>query len=177
MCNPWEEFPEIWPTKAKFFAWLRGNLRKSIWQFYPPKLKYKNSKCSKPPVGYVGRAKSGGYCELTGEWHPKSHLEIDHVTGEASLRDWEDVLPFVQHLCAGKNNMQIVGREAHKIKTYAERMGLTFEEAKSLLPIVRFSKLKVAEQKKLLTDLGVDSKMIPKNSALRTQLYKELKNG
>ena len=40
--QPWEEFPDIWKTKAAFFAWLRGGLRRAVWEKYPPKIKFKN---------------------------------------------------------------------------------------------------------------------------------------
>lgn len=129
MSDPWEEFPEIWRNKVAFFTWLRSGLRKAVWQYYPPKLKYKNSKAFKPPENYTGKAKRLVECELTGELLPVSQAEIDHIEGHVSLKDWNDLLPFVQHLCASKENMQVVGKEAHKTKSYAERMGISFEEA------------------------------------------------
>ena len=125
----WEQYPEVWATKAAFFAWLRGGLRRAIWEKYPPKIIFKNEMCSPPPSNYTGRAKSGANCALTGEWINKSNLEVDHIVGNASLRDWDDVLPFIQHLCTDDSNMQLVSKEAHKVKSYAERMGITFEEA------------------------------------------------
>lgn len=128
--NPWEEFPEIWKTQSAFFTWLRGGLRRAIWEKYPPKLVYKNTNCTPPPDWYEGRAKSGTECALSGEWIAKSYLEVDHIEGNVSLQEWEDVLPFIRHLCASHSNMQLVGKEAHKIKSYAERMGMTYEHAK-----------------------------------------------
>lgn len=140
--NPWEKYPEIWKTKAAFFTWLRGGLRRAIWEKYPPKIKFKNDTCKKPPESYTGRAKSGDYCALSGEWIAKSYLEVDHIVGNVSLRDWEDVLPFIQHLCTNSDNMQLVSKEAHKIKSYAERMGITYEEAKIQKEAIRILKNK-----------------------------------
>jgi len=127
--NPWEEAPHIWPTKSSFFTFLRGALRRAIWEKWPLKIEFKNEVCDVPPEGYKGRAKSGAYCALSGEWVGKSASEIDHILGNVSLKDWEDVLPFILHLCASKDNMQLVSKEAHKIKSYAEKMGISFEEA------------------------------------------------
>lgn len=129
MKNPWQEAPHIWPTKSSFFAFLRGALRRAVWEKWPLKLEFKNQVCEAPPEDYKGRAKSGAYCALSGEWTGKSAGEIDHLIGHVSLKDWEDVLPFIQHLCASKDNMQFVAKEAHKCKSYAERMGITYEEA------------------------------------------------
>ncbi len=127
--DPWEEYPEIWKTKSAFFSWLRGGLRRAIWEKYPPKIMFKNNKCYAPPESYTGKAKSGARCALTDEWIPKSYLEVDHIKGNASLREWDDVLPFVKHLCASIDNLQLVGKEAHKIKSYAERKNITFQQA------------------------------------------------
>src|SRR5690554_3110739 len=127
--EPWELYPHIWKTKSSFFTWLRGCLRRAVWEKYPPKLEFKNEVCTPPPEGIITRAKTGAFCALTGEWEGKSKLEVDHIVGNASLKDWEDVLSFIQHLCAPKENMQLVKKEAHKIKSYAERKGISFEEA------------------------------------------------
>lgn len=125
----WEQYPEIWKTKSEFFTWLRGALRREVWSKYPPKLVFKNKNCTKPPEEYKGKAKSGAYCSLTKNWVNKSNLEVDHIKGNVSLRDWEDLLPFVRHLCASEDNMQLVSKEAHKIKSYAEKQNISFEHA------------------------------------------------
>lgn len=127
--SPWEEYPHIWATKAAFFNYLRGALRQAIWMRWPGKIEFKNSVCEKPPEDYKGRAKSGAYCALSGEWVGKSAAEIDHIFGNVSLQDWEDLLPFIQHLCASKENMQYVSKEAHKVKSFAERKGISFDDA------------------------------------------------
>ena len=30
--EPWEAYPDVWPTKASFFSWLRGGLRRALWE-------------------------------------------------------------------------------------------------------------------------------------------------
>lgn len=142
MNEPWIEYKHIWPTKAKFFAFLRGNLRRAVWEKWPGKIEFKNEKCKPPPEDYTGRAKSGAYCELTGEWIGKSAAEIDHIRGHVSLNDWEDVLPFIIHLCASKDNMAYVGKEAHRIKSYAERMGISFQDALIAKQVIALQKNK-----------------------------------
>ena len=153
--NPWDVYPDIWPTKASFFSWLRGAIRRSIWDRYPPKLQFKNANCFPPPEGYNGRAKTGTNCALTGEWEGKSKLEVDHIeNGTASLREWEDVTPFIQHLVGHGydkwENFQLVTKEAHKIKSYADRMNITFEEAVIEKQVIAFKKKKAAEQHNFL---------------------------
>ena len=168
--EPWEEFPELWPTKAKFFSWMRGCLRGGVWNKYPPKLLYKKSVCQvPPPEWYTGRAKTGGVCALTGDWNVQSKMEIDHIHGNVPLSDWSDVLPFIQHLCATKDNMQVVSKEAHKVKSYAERMGMSFEDAQLEKQVIATLKDK-RETARLLRE----NRMIAKNDSERRQKVREI---
>ena len=171
MKEPWIEAPHIWPTKAAFFSSLRGMLRRAVWEKWPLKIEFKNEVCDKPPEDYTGRAKTGAYCALTGEWVGKSAAEIDHIEGHISLCDWEDVLPFIQHLCASKDNMQYVSKEAHKVKSYAERMGISFEEALLLKRVIQMEKDKTL--KKFLDDHGVTCKATQRREKALEILRKE----
>jgi hypothetical protein len=56
-------------------------------------------------------------------------LEVDHCHGHMSLLCWEDVIPFIMHLIPEEGTLQLVSKEAHKVKSYSERMGISFEEA------------------------------------------------
>lgn len=175
--NPWEAYPEIWATKSAFFSWLRGGLRRAIWEKYPPKISYKKKQLTKPPDGYVGKARSGAICALTGAWTGNSKLQVDHIVGEASLRDWDDVLPFIRHLCTNDDNMQLVEVEAHKVKSYAERHNLTFEDALLEKKVISFRKLSATEQKKKLQEMGVCDIMSLSTVAKRTEKYRSILKG
>lgn len=171
MSNPWEKYPHIWPTKSSFFTFLRGGLRRGLWEKYPPKLEFKNKACSKPPEGYTGRAKTGAYCALSGEWTGKSKLEVDHIKGNVSLQDWDDVLPFIIHLCSTEDNFQLVSKEAHKIKSYSERMGISYEEAVIKKEAIQICKM---DEKKWLQEKGI----VPASNATkrREQVEEYLRN-
>lgn len=127
--KPWLEHPEIWKTEGEWWTYLRGALRRGLWEKSPIKLSFKNANCYPPPEGYTGRAKSGAECALTGQWTGKSKMEVDHVAGHKSLLCWEDVLPFILHLVPPKGSLQLVDKEMHKVKSYSERMGISFESA------------------------------------------------
>lgn len=170
--EPWEEYPAVWPTKAKFFAWLRGCFRKAVWNRYPGKVLFKNKVCGPPPADYSGRAKSGAPCALTGIWTGKSALEIDHIKGEASLRDWCDVESFVRHLCATESNLQAVSKDAHKIKSYSERVGITFAEAVIEKQVIAFGKESVEKQRIILTETCL-CETIATNSKGRANQYRQ----
>lgn len=173
MSEPWIEAPHIWKTKAAFFASLRGSLRRAVWEKWPLKLEFKNQACAAPPPGYTGRAKSGNYCALTGVWVGKSAAEIDHIHGHVSLQGWEDVLPFIQHLCASKENMQYVEKEAHKIKSYAERMGISFKDAMATKRAISICKNKLDKEFLLLHGIEPASNATKR----RKQVEEVLRNG
>lgn len=151
--KPWEWYPEVWPSKSKFFTWLRGCLRNAVWNKSPIKIIYKNENCSKPPSDYTGKAKTGAYCALSGEWEGKSKLEVDHISGNVSLQDEEDILGFIQHLIPPPGSLQLVTKEAHKIKSYAEKQGISYEMAAAQKKAIYLIKNK--EDKTFLEENGV----------------------
>ena len=152
---------DIWPTDAAFFTWLRGAMRKALWQFHPIKLKYKKS-CVQPPTPeYTGRAKGLIQCALTGEWVGQSMAEVDHVEGHSSFKCVDDLLPYMMHLALPKE-LQCVSKEAHKVKSYAERTGLTYEEA--VIEKKAISIIKNKKDKQFFTDRGLS---IPSNAKKR----------
>lgn len=165
--KPWEWYPEIWPTKAKFFTWLRGGLRRGLWEKSPIKLSFKNDAVEPPPEGYTGRAKSGTHCALSGEWEGKSKLEVDHRVGNVSLTNEDDILTFIKHLIPPPGSLQLVTKEAHKIKSYAERQGISYEEAVIKKKVIAFMKNPADYQFSFLTKYASES------DALRTRKDRE----
>lgn len=159
---------DIWPTNAAFFTWLRGAMRKAIWQFHPIKLKYKKSCVQTPPPDYSGRAKGLIQCALTGEWVGQSMAEVDHIEGHSSFKCVDDLLPYMMHLALPKD-LQCVSKEAHKVKSYSERVGISFEDAlieKKAIALVKSG----GEQ--WLRDRGL---AVPKKKDLRKILVQEIK--
>ena len=170
---PWETHPTIWKTKGAFFKWLRGSLRHGLWNTYPIKIDYKNNNVSVPPVDYIGKAKSGAYCSLSGEWIAKSYLEVDHIQGEASLKEWSDIPKFIDHLLLCHNNLALVSKKAHKIKSHAERMGISYEESAIEKQVNIFKNKKADEQKQILVTFGVTDEMLS-NKTKRINAYRKI---
>ena len=172
--EPWTKNPLIWKTEAKYWAWLRGNLRRSLWEKNPIKITFKNAQCSPPPKGVETRAKTGAYCALEkDQWVGKSKLQCDHIIGNVSLKCVDDILPFVMHLLPQDfNNLQLVGKEAHTVKSYAERYNITYEEAKIRKRVIQLVKLSLDKQnKQLLQWFNADD---ISNAAKRKRAYTTL---
>lgn len=176
--KPWEEYPEFWKTEAAWWSYLRGGLRRGLWEKSPIKLDFKNKACHEPPEGYTGRAKSGAICALTGDFVGKSKSEVDHIEGHMSLTCWEDVLPFIMHLAPPKGSLQLVEKEAHKIKSYAERVGITYEEAVIEKDAIAWEKRNkgVKKQRDILQALGVEGAQDLKGKDIRKAYVEYLKS-
>lgn len=127
--EPWEIYPEIWKTKSAYFTWLRGGLRR-MWSTYPAKIAWKKKQLFNPPAGYSGRAKSLGQCRYCSRHFPASYLEVDHVQQAGACNSWEESYKFIHALFQCNGNWVLACPECHKIKSYAEKSGLSLEEAR-----------------------------------------------
>ncbi|UPW35928.1 putative HNH endonuclease [Pseudomonas phage EM] len=158
--RPWEDFPDIWKTEAAFLSWVRGGIRRYLWSKNPVKLEFakarrikiantnEKSKLRNPFVwGYV--------CEQCGKETPQSNVEIDHKTGEFSLKRVEDIQSFVEGVVFVRmEDLAVLCKPCHEIKTYAERYGLPLEEAGIVKQVIEIQKKK-GYDKELLIAAGV----------------------
>jgi len=165
-----DKHPDLFPTEAKFWSYLRGCLRRGLWEKSPMKFKFKNSSAIKPPEGYKGKGRKGHICALTGEWVMTSKAEVDHIEGHKPLLKESDIIPYIIHLLATEDSLQMVDKEAHKIKTHAERKGLSFEEAVIDKKVIEYLKKPVKDVVKVLTEHNLPSN----NNTVRRKGIKQL---
>lgn len=122
-----------WRTQSEFYVWLRGLLRRG-WSKHPLRVqkivssrfkvdkKFKNGKTTK-----VWHCK----CEMCGTSGPQKDFEVDHIVPAGSLRCYEDILGFLERLLyIGDKDLRIVCKECNRILAYADKQGVSFEEAK-----------------------------------------------
>lgn len=130
----WEIYPHIWATESAYMSWLRGGIRRYLWSKNPVKLEFiKQNRVKIPNPNPKGKVKEvwGGVCALTGDTYPIGDMEVDHKTGNHSLKTLDDLVPFIKGIVMiTLDDLQLVSKEAHKIKSYAEKQGITFEEAR-----------------------------------------------
>lgn len=148
---------DLWKTEAEWWAWLRGKSRQ-IWSDYPPRMDFKRSKLI-PNFNSSGvtskRVKSVGQCQICSGWFANSSLQVDHKIQAGSINgSWVGYFQWLYDLLADKDNMQLVCVPCHKIKSHADRLGISFEEAKIKKQIIAFSKLTDETQKSILSELG-----------------------
>lgn len=128
--NPWEEFPHIWASKAKFITFVRGLIRKG-WSTYPVKTEFNKAKRVRKVNPKTGKMCYGHHCALCGEFFSQSDIEQDHLSGHNKFTDLSDAESYMKALFyINFEDLQPVCKPCHKIKNYAERMGITFEESR-----------------------------------------------
>lgn len=160
---PWVEYPNIWKTKAAWLSWLRGGIRRALWNKSPCKLEFiKKNRIKIPNPNPRGRVAEvwGAQCALTGEVLPLNLVQVDHKDGNNSLREIEDIQSFVEAIAiVTMDDLQFVSTEAHKIKSHSEKMGISFEEA------VHIKKAIKMEKDKTLVAFLKDNGIIPASTA------------
>ena len=143
------EMSHVWKTESSFMSWLRGGIRR-IWSKHPVKLEFiKQNRVKIPNPKPNARVKEvwGGKCALTGEYFVLNELECDHKEGNVSLKSVDDIQTFVEGiLIVTLEDLQLVSKEAHKIKSYAEKQGISFDEAKAEKTAIELIKKGVDKQ-------------------------------
>ena len=130
---PWEMYSDIWGTKSKFFSWLRGGIRRSLWKNSPIKIKFIQANRKRiPNPNPRGRVEIvwGADCYICDNTFPLANMEVDHKVGEHSLKDIEDITPFIEAISfVAQEDLAFVCKDCHKAKSLSERKGISLGEA------------------------------------------------
>lgn len=166
----WEIYPHIWATESAYMSWLRGGIRRYLWSKNPVKLEFiKQNRIKIPNPNPKGKAKEvwGGVCALTGKTYLIGDMEVDHKEGNHSLKTLDDLVPFVKGIVMiTLDDLQLVSKEAHKIKSYAEKQGISFEEAKIEKEVIELIKQKDDKTYCIENGLVVESTQAARRKAI-----------
>jgi hypothetical protein len=182
MNKPWEEHSHIWKTESAFLSYVRGGIRRSLWNKSPIKLEFlkQNRKRVVNPV-VKNRARFplvwGGVCYQCKQEFALKDMEVDHMTGEHSLRKLEDLQSFVEGIvCVSSKDLGLICKPCHKAKTYAERSGMSIEDAIIEKEAIAICKLPVAKVREWITSHGAGNDFPAKTAqARRGQIIEILK--
>lgn len=135
--EPWEtkEGEVIWKNSSQYFNWLRGAIRR-VWADNPMRKEWKKqqlrpvTKAEKESKVFHSSTKNVGQCYLCGDWMAGSKLEVDHLESSDGCKNWDEAHSFLEY-CSRTIGEQwaLACKPCHKIKTYSERQGISFEEA------------------------------------------------
>lgn len=95
---------------------------------------------------------------MTGEVFQLKDLEVDHISGNHSLKSLDDIQKFIEGIVlVSVKDLQFVSKEAHKVKSYAERMGISFEDAKAIKQAIEFEKKGVKKVVAFINENGYNA--------------------
>lgn len=182
---------EVYPSHEKYVEALRASIRKA-WQFHPMKRLYKESKAKRiknpRPNPRRGFEFIKGYtCEICGRDFVEKDIEVDHKVGHNKFTHIDDFNSYanrilhvapedLQILCAYPDT-DVRSRErhsCHKVKSYAESSGLTFEEALIIKRVISIEKAGDGKVQAALINFGLDKTSLPKTQAARKTLLRKL---
>ena len=165
---PWEQLPLVWKTEAEYFQWLRGQMRKA-WSRHPIKIEFMKSKRVKAPIGkridkLTGLPKEvwAQTCVQCKLQHPQTNTEVDHIMRAGSFRNWQECEAWLMGLMQiNFSELQILCKPCHKIKSYAETAGCSFEDAAAAKKAIAWMKANTpAQQTKFLLDKGYPASVL-----------------
>ena len=153
---------------------LRSCVRK-VWMRHPVKLLALDL-ATEPDMNPDTRTTWKVKCAKCNDYHKKNNVEVDHIRGEHSLKTLDDLVPFaLSILNVTTDDLQVLCKRHHRIKTYAERWGYSEEGAEIILNAKDWLKAtKVEKQKSTFAKLGYAEKDYS-NAKKRTELAIKLK--
>ena len=164
----------IWKSESEALSWLRGQLRR-IWANWPLKNDFKKSKLEPvQPHHNISskRVKSIGQCQKCLNYFAASNMEVDHKQQAGGIgKTPESVGVWLFDLLCSTDNMQLLCKSCHKIKSYADRAGCTFEQAEHKKKIIAFKALTEQEQIDTLLSQGLSKTEIAITKAGRGMQY------
>lgn len=155
--EPWLLPYTPWKTRAAFYSYIRGGLRKAVWSRHPVKLEFMKSQRFKAPIGVKGKDVWAYKCDICKEIYRQPDIEVDHIVPAGSLRSEEDLQGFISRLSfVSYEDLRILDKKCHGIITLADSRGMTFNRAAIEKQAIAFNKDKPKFKDNLLNELGVE---------------------
>lgn len=161
--EPWKEYSHIWKTESAYLSFIRGGIRRHLWSKNPIKLEFeKESKVPIPNDNPRSMKRfptvAGGRCEHCKQLFKQSEMEVDHKTGEHSLRCLDDMDSFLRGIVfVRKEDLAMLCKPCHGYKTYSERYGVSIQEAKAIKQAIEKNKESVKNVVAFLTEHGYNA--------------------
>jgi len=104
-------------TESRYWAFLRSLLRQGF-NRYPPKFQARKQ-AERTVKGK--RHKYEYQCSGCKKWFMGKEIQVDHITPAGSLKDYDDLAGFAERLFCEAEDMQVMCKPCHQIKTNEER--------------------------------------------------------
>lgn len=106
-------------TEAEFWSMIRSALRQRSMYWKPIALCKAMAK--RKYNGPDKRQKFEYQCAECSKWHKSTEVVVDHIKEVGSLRSPEDLPDFVMNLFCEVDNLQVLCKRCHQIKTNEAR--------------------------------------------------------
>lgn len=137
-----------WKTQSAWFSYLRGCLRKA-WSNHPEKLNLlKKKRYQIPNPNPKGKKPTvwGARCEMCYNELPLNMIQVDHINAAGSLQKTEDIQGFVERLLyVTEDDLRLVCVDCNSALAYADKYGISYEEACLVKVIVSLEKKKMLQ--------------------------------
>lgn len=132
--EPWLYVGSIWKTEAEYWGWVRSCIRR-MWANYPIAKNFKKAQMIPIPANLKPKfhplTKSVGQCYACLEWFSAKNLQVDHLVNTNGCTSYETAHDFLDRMVMEPpSNFGLICKPCHKIKSHAEKYGMTFEEAR-----------------------------------------------
>lgn len=106
-------------TDSRYMSFIRSALRKA-WMKYP--LKFKTLSANRRVYnGEDKRTKWEYQCRSCSGWFRGKDVIVDHIYPAGKLKEFSDLPQFTSTLFCSCDNLQVLCKECHRIKTKEER--------------------------------------------------------
>lgn len=132
-------------TEAQYLSWIRSALRSKSLRWPPRNLALQ---LARTPYKGPNKLQKWEYCcaLCDGKFLAKQ-VQVDHFPkGAGSIRSIGDIGEFCNNLYCEVENLRVLCSECHSYHTLAEKLGITFEQAKVAKLVIEAMKDKVAIQ-------------------------------
>ena len=130
-----EENSDVWKSKASLMSYIRGGVRRSLWNRHPSKTKLvKEKRFQIPNPNPNGKKPTvwGGECEICNNLFIEKELQVDHIRDHgSSLKDISDIQQFIEDIViVTRDDLRWVCKGCHEIVSYSQKMNISFEQAR-----------------------------------------------
>ena len=155
-------------NEKKLISILRSAIRKE-WMKDKTKLAFLTSKLI-PDYEESNRRLWKMECDCCKKEFKKDEVEVDHIKGESTFTSLNDLWSFAESILnIGFDDLQVLCKPCHGIKTHAERYDLTFEQAVVDKQAIAWQKeLNAVQQKAFLEEKGYRDDLIKTAKSRKT---------
>lgn len=160
-------------TESAYLAWIRGALRSRSLR-WPPR----TTALQRARRAYKGPNKRQLWeygCAICNNWFNAKEVVVDHhPVAAGSILSVEDIGPFANNLYCEVENLRVLCKPCHDIHTLAEKLGMSFEDAKIEKEVIKIMKAPVRKLKAELTQRGYSTEDVSKEEGRRDCVRKEI---